>query len=261
MHIFLFILFALFASSVLAQTTAEKGPAADKGRAIAAKAEAADSGWQDAKAGLLMQLATKSGQSATRQLAFQSLEAKGGDQSLIRFVAPKDVQDTALLTHAKASGPDDQWIYLPALKRTTRISGTTKASPFMGSEFAYEDFVAADVDKFSYSFVRDEACGALICAVVERVPAYEGSGYAKQTVWIDTAAWRIQKIDFTNKRGQLAKTLTASSWKQFQGRFWRAQELLMVNHLTGATTTLKWSDFAFKTGLSPQSFSSSNLGR
>jgi outer membrane lipoprotein-sorting protein len=234
---------------------------ADKGRAIAEKAQSADSGWGDAKASLTMLLATKSGQSATRQLAFASLEAKGGDQSLIRFVAPKDVQDTALLTHAKTSGADDQWIYLPALKRTTRISGTTKASPFMGSEFAYEDFVAADVDKFTYTYVRDEACGALSCAVVERVPTYDGSGYAKQTVWIDREAWRIQKIDYTNARGVLSKTLTTADWKLYQGRFWRAQTLLMVNHVTGARTTLKWGDFAFKTGQSAQAFNSSNLGR
>ncbi len=249
------LLLAVIASPALAQS------AADKGRAIAEKADMADSGWGDAKASLTMLLATKAGQSATRQLAFQSLEAKGGDQSVLRFVAPKDVQDTALLTHAKAAGPDDQWIYLPALKRTTRISGTTKASPFMGSEFAYEDFVAADVDKYSYSYVRDEPCGPLTCAVVERVPTYDGSGYTKQIVWIDREAWRAQKIDFVNKRGQLAKTLTTSGWRHYQGRFWRAQELLMVNHLTGARTTLKWGDFAFKTGLSAQSFNSTSLGR
>jgi outer membrane lipoprotein-sorting protein len=249
------LIFALLPSVAVAQSAAEKG------RAIVERADSVDSGWQDAKASLQMLLATKSGASATRQLAFQSLEAKGGDQSLISFVAPKDVQGTMLLTHAKASGADDQWIYLPALKRTTRISGTTKGSPFMGSEFAYEDFVAADVAKFSYTYLRDEPCGALTCAVVERVPTYEGSGYAKQMVWIDREAWRIQKIDFTNKRGALAKSLTASSWKLFQGRFWRAQELLMVNHLTGAKTTLKWGDFAFKTGLPAQSFNSANLGR
>jgi outer membrane lipoprotein-sorting protein len=249
------LIFACLSSAALAQS------AADKGRSIADKADSADSGWGDAKAGLTMVLATKSGQSATRQLAFQSLESKDGDQSLLRFVAPKDVQGTTLLTHAKSTGADDQWIYLPALKRTTRISGTTKGSPFMGSEFAYEDFVAADVAKFSYAYVRDEPCGALTCAVVERVPTYEGSGYAKQLVWIDREAWRIQKIDFTNKRGQLAKSLTASSWKLFQGRFWRAQELLMVNHQTGAKTTLKWGDFAFKTGLLAQNFNSANLGR
>jgi outer membrane lipoprotein-sorting protein len=255
MRLFFAFSLTLLALPALAQS------AADKGRAIADKAQAADSGWQDAKASLVMLLTSKSGQSATRQLAFQSLEAKGGDQSLLRFVAPKDVQDTTLLTHAKSQGADDQWIYLPALKRTTRISGTTKASPFMGSEFAYEDFVAADVSKFSYAYVRDEPCGALACAVIERVPTYDGSGYAKQTLWIDRDAWRIQKIDFINKRGLLAKTLTASAWKQYQGRFWRAQELLMLNHLTAAKTTLKWGDFAFKTGLPAQSFNQASLGR
>lgn len=256
---------ALLLSILLVPVPLLAQSAADKGRAIAEKAQAADSGWGDAQASLTMLLTTRNGQNATRELSFRAREGKGsddGDQTLITFVAPRDVQDTALLTHAKAAAADDQWIYLPALKRATRISGATKASPFMGSEFAYEDFIAADIDKFSYSYVREEPCGqALRCAVVTRIPAYSGSGYASQTVWFDTAAWRIQRIDFTSRQGQLVKTLTASAWTQYQGRIWRAQELQMVNHLTGAHTLLKWGSFAFGKGLAPQLFSSSGLGR
>ena len=254
----------LIAFSLLLASPAIAQSAAERGRAVADKADAADRGWGDAQASLTMLITTRSGDTATRQLSFRSREGKpGGDgaQSLVTFVAPRDVQDTALLTHAKAQGADDQWIYLPALKRTTRISGATKASPFMGSEFAYEDFIATDVGRFSYTYVREEACGALRCAVIERVPGYSGSGYASQTLWIDTQAWRIQRIDYTNLRGQTAKTLTASGWKLYDGKYWRAQELLMVNHLTGARTALKWGGFRFGAGLPPQGFTSTSLGR
>jgi outer membrane lipoprotein-sorting protein len=254
------VLFAL----LILTTPALAQSAAERGRAIADKADAADRGWGDAQASLSMQITTRSGSTATRQLAFRSREGRsGGDgaQSLVTFVAPRDVQDTALLTHAKAQGADDQWIFLPALKRTTRISGATKASPFMGSEFAYEDFIATDVGRFSYSFVREDACGPLRCAVIERVPGYAGSGYAKQIVWIDTQAWRIQRIDYTSQRGQFVKTLTASGWKLHDGKYWRAQELLMVNHLTGARTLLSWGPFRFGAGLPAQGFTSTSLGR
>jgi outer membrane lipoprotein-sorting protein len=247
---------------ILPQSLAAQN-AAERGRAIADKAAAADAGWGDARATLSMQIIGRNGDTAQRQLDFASLEASGnrGTQSLLIFEAPADVRDTALLTHNKTQGSDDQWIYLPALKRVTRISGATRASPFMGSEFAYEDFIAAEVERFRYSWLRDEPCGTLTCSVVERVPLYADSGYAKQLVWFDSSGWRIQRIEFTNRRGQMVKTLNASGWVQHKGRYWRAQDLLMVNHLSGARTRLTWTAFRFGTGLGERHFSSTGLGR
>jgi len=87
------------------------------------------------------------------------------------------------LTHALT--PDDQWLYLPALKRLKRISSRKKSGPFMGSEFAYEDMSSQEVEKYRYKWLRDETVEGRDAYVVERRPTYEYSGYTRQIVWID----------------------------------------------------------------------------
>ena len=75
------------------------------------------------------------------------------------FDEPRDVKGTALLIHAHRESADDQWLYLPALKRVKRISSSNQSGSFMGSEFAYEDMSSPEVEKFTYMYLRDEPVG------------------------------------------------------------------------------------------------------
>jgi len=250
---------ATTAAPALAQSAAEKG------KAIAVEADKRDTGWVDSQASLRMILGTKDGQQrAVRELDSKALErtpGTDGDKSLIVFRAPKDVQNTALLTYNHVTGNDDQWIYLPALKRVKRIASANRSGPFMGSEFAYEDFAAAEIEKFTYKWLKDEPCGRLTCHVIERVPTYENSGYSRQVVWMDQPELRVQRVDYYDRRGKLLKTLNSTAWKQYNNKFWRSHDMNMVNHQTGKTTRLVWGPFRLNTGLTPADFSESSLAR
>ncbi|UCD24829.1 MAG: outer membrane lipoprotein-sorting protein, partial [Gemmatimonadota bacterium] len=183
----------------------------EKGRAIAEEADRQDFGWQDEASELKMVLMNRSGEKSIRELSRQALESTEpghGDKSIIVFDAPRDIQGTALLSHTRILEADDQWLYLPALKRVKRISSGNKSGPFVGSEFAYEDLVSQEVEKYDYRWLRDEQCGELECAVVERYPRYENSGYTRQVVWWDKAEYRIQRIEFYDRKDALLKTLT-----------------------------------------------------
>ena len=89
-----------------------------------------------------------------RRQVFESTEEGRGDKSIIVFDSPRDIGGTALLSHTKILEPDDQWLYLPALGRVKRISSGNKSGPFVGSEFAYEDLVSQEVDKYNYRWLR-----------------------------------------------------------------------------------------------------------
>lgn len=247
------------AAPALAQSAEEKG------KAIAVAADQRDTGWVDSRASLKMILGTQNGQQrAVRELDSKALErtpGTDGDKSLIVFRAPKDVQNTALLTYNHVTGNDDQWIYLPALKRVKRIASANRSGPFMGSEFAYEDFAAAEIEKFTYKWLKDEPCGQKTCHVIERVPTYSNSGYSRQVVWMDQPDLRVVRVDYYDKRGKLLKTLTSNQWQQYGGKFWRAHDMNMVNHQTGKTTRLTWGPFQLKTGLSANDFTETSLAR
>ena len=161
---------------------------------------------------------------------------------------------TALLSHAKILDPDDQWLYLPALKRVKRISSVTKSGPFVGSEFAFEDFTALELNKYEYRYLRSEPCGDLMCDVIERYPRYEYSGYTRQISWIDQDVYQIRQVEFFDRRGDLLKTLTLTEYREYDDAYWRAQRMSMVNHQTGKQTDLVYSDYRFTTGLKDRDF-------
>ena len=188
-----------------------------------------------------MILRNAAGQESTRTLKIATLEKPDesvGDKSLVVFDTPRDIEGTALLSHAKILDPDDQWLYLPALKRVKRISSANKSGPFVGSEFAFEDFTAIELNKFDYTHIGVEQCGALTCDVLERTPRYENSGYTKQVSWVDQADFQVRKVEFYDRRGDLLKTLTLADYREYDG-IWRSHKLAMVNHQTGKSTLLK----------------------
>ena len=256
---FITVILVLFlAVPVFAQTPEEQG------LQIAVEAKKRDTGWGDNKSQSKMILKNKQGQESVRVLRQNNFEIneKGlGDKSLVVFDEPRDIQGTALLSHTKILDPDDQWLYLPAVKRVKRISSKNKSGPFVGSEFAYEDLLAQEVEKYNYKYLREEKCGELDCFVVESYPLYENSGYTRLNVWWDKDEYRVQKIDFYDRKNSLLKTLTYHGYKQYKDKYWRADKLSMVNHQTGKSTDIIIDNWQFSLGQNENEFTPARLKR
>ena len=244
------------------QALAQDETPEQKGLRIAREASASDDGFGDFSARLTMVLRDRRGRQSVREVRFKVLEVPGdGDKSLFVFDQPRDVQGTALLIHAHINTQDDQWLYLPALGRVRRISGSTRSGSFMGSEFSYEDMSAPEVEEFTYKYLRDEPCGELTCTVTEQFPLDENSGYSRKVVWQDVGELRTWKVELYDRRDVHLKTLTFADYEQHQDRFWRAGEQTMVNHLTAASTVLGWTDFLFGANLDDNEFTQTALRR
>lgn len=234
----------------------------NKGLNIAIEMDRRDSGFQDYQVALAMVLRNGHGEESRREIRFRALEVEGdGDKSLSIFDYPADVSGTAFLSHTHASRPDDQWLYLPALKRVKRISSANKSGPFMGSEFAYEDLTSQEVEKYTYNYLREDKINGRDCAVIERSPTYMNSGYSRQEVWVDREYFQPVRIKFYDRKGELLKTLSSSGYRQYQQRYWRPSSMNMVNHQTGKETLLVWNDYVFASGLSARDFDRNSLKR
>ena len=238
--------------------TAEK-----KGLAIAQEADRRDSGYGDFTADMLMILRNRHGQESRREMRVRALEvADDGDKSLIIFDSPKDVKGTAFLNYTHKKGDDDQWLYLPALKRVKRISSRNKSGSFMGSEFSYEDIASQEVEKYSYKWLRDETYENMECFVIERYPVdKENSGYSRQVAWIDKEHYRTWRVEYYDRKNAHLKTLTQADYKVYSDRFWRPAKLNMVNHQTGKSTQLLFSNYQFNVGLGDEDFNKNSLKR
>jgi outer membrane lipoprotein-sorting protein len=89
----------------------------------------------------------------------------------------------------------------------------------------------------------------------------ENSGYSRQMVWRDKDEYRIQKVDFYDRKNSLLKTLTMKGYKQYEGKYWRAGEMHMMNHQSGKSTVLLYSTYRFHTGLTDNDFNKNSLKR
>jgi outer membrane lipoprotein-sorting protein len=235
----------------------------EKGLAIAQEADKRDTGYGDFTADMQMILMNKRGQKSERKIRIRTLEVKDdGDKSLTIFDTPRDVKGTAFLNFTHKVGDDDQWLYLPALKRVKRISSRNKSGSFMGSEFAYEDISSQEVEKYTYKWIRDETYEGRECFVVEYYPVdKKNSGYTRQVTWLDKEEYRVWKVEYYDRKNSLLKTLTVRGYQQYLDRYWRSDEMFMINHHTGKSTRLIMSDYKFRTGLKDSDFNQNSLRR
>ena len=255
-NLLLYLLLSITTLTSWAQTPEEKG------LQIAQKADELDTGWGDQQQTLLMVLRNKQGQESRRQIRGRALEVIGdGDKALTIFDSPADVKGTAFLSFTHVNEPDDQWLYLPALKRVKRIASKNKSGPFMGSEFAFEDMSSQEVDKYTYKWLRDEQLDGKDVYVIERVPVDKYSGYTRQIVWMDKGIYHPLTVEFYDRKNALLKTLEFKGYQQYLGKYWRADGMEMNNHQNGKSTLLTFSDYKFNNGFTDRDFDRNSLKR
>lgn len=248
---------SLFLPAMLMAETPE-----ERGLAIAQEADRRDTGWGDQTANLKMVLRNRHGKESHREIRTRTLEVEGdGDKALSIFDNPGDVKGTAFLSFTHALEPDEQWLYLPALKRVKRISSSNKSGPFMGSEFSFEDLSSQEIEKYTYKYLRDEKIEGRDTFVIERIPAYKHSGYTRLVTWLDKEMYQPLKVEFYDRKDELLKTLTSSDHKQYEGKFFRPTRMHMINHQTSKSTELTWSNYQFRTGLKDSDFDRNSLKR
>ena len=236
--------------------------AEEAGLEIATEARERQKGFGNFTATLTMILRNRKGRESRRELHLKVIEVEGdGDRTVFVFDRPRDVKGTAFLVHTHKNEPDEQWLYLPALKRVKRISSSKQSGSFMGSEFSYEDMGATEVEKYVHRLLRTEPCGDLECTVSERIPVGRDSGYSRQLVWHDQEELRTMQVQFFDRGDAHLKTMVVEDYRKFLDNYWRGGKVTMTNHVTGKSTVLNWSDFEFGTDLDLGDFSTTALKR
>lgn len=245
------------AVSIINFATAQS--AEERGIEIAKAAEQADLGFNSTIVDLKMTLKNKNGQTSERNLTNKTLELnEDGDKSLIVFNSPKDVKGTSTLTFTHKVGADDQWLFLPSIQRVKRISSNNKSGPFVGSEFAYEDLSSQEVEKYTYKFLEEN--GSIL--IVEQDPVDPKSGYTRRVVsYNKDKGYRIEKVEFYDRKNALLKTLTYSDYELYKDKFWRAGKFNMVNHQSNKETLLEFNNYNFEANLSDEDFTQVALKR
>jgi hypothetical protein len=253
MKLALSFLLTFSAATAVAETPEEKG------LRLTQEADRKNEGYVSERAAMTMDLVNAHGDSTTRKLAIETLEGKAdGDKSLASFEWPADVKGAKMLTWTHKQGDDDQWLYLPAVKRVKRISSSNKSGSFMGSEFAYEDLGSSEVEKFTYRFLGDVKEVGRDCYQIERTALDKNSGYKRQVVWMDVAYAQPLRIDYYDRKNELLKTATFSGYQQ-HGKFWRVGKIEVQNVQTKKRSILTWTSRKLGQAIDAAAFDSAAL--
>ncbi len=239
---------------------ARAGAAEDRGVAIMEEQRRINSGYRDEMVLYRMILVGPKGDRSERTLEMRTLEGpEVGDRILLIFNDPPDVRGTTLLTHENRTGDDDQWLYLPALRRARRIASSNRSNSFVGSELAYEDLVPNEITKHQYRYLRDETVEAVPVWVIESTPRLKDSGYSRRELLVRKDNYQMARANFYDRQGKLLKVARWDGWWKPTPKRWRAKSLSVENVQSRKSTILEVLDVKIGNGYSPGDFSARAL--
>lgn len=216
---------------------------------------------------LTMELKDKRGKVRIRETI--SLRKYFGDEKrlAIFYLTPRSVEGTAFLTfdYPDPSVDDDQWLYMPALRKTRRISAANRGDYFLGTDLTYEDIkleTRISLEDYNYKTIGKETIEGKECYIVEGVPVSneiaKELGYGKVKYWIDAEIWMLRKANSWDVAGNHLKTIQIMDVKKVQG-IWTYHKIVAKNHKSGHETIFVNSDIDYKTNISDDTFTKEAL--
>ena len=191
-------------------------------------------------------------------------------RTILFYTGPSNVRDTGFLTYdypAQQNRDDDQWLYLPALRKVRRISSSDRGDYFLGTDFTYEDIKKEgrlEPADFNYTILAHHSENGITTYHLEATPKNttiaKELGYGRTELWINSESWLVVKAEFWDLRGKPLKALIAKDVRLVDG-IWTRHQLTMSNHKTGHTSVFTFSEVDYQTPVDDQVFNQRSLKR
>jgi outer membrane lipoprotein-sorting protein len=218
-------------------------------------------GFESGEARVRLVIKNRRGETRERIVNSKSDKNDGRNRTRITFLEPADVRGTTLLILEQEGDAEDlQYLYLPALKRVRRISGSAKRGSFMGTDFTYDDLESRDIEQGEYTRQADETFGGQSCYRIDVEPTREGEVYSQLKLWIHKKYYLPLKIEFFDEDGDLLKVLTTRRIEK-KGDRYMGTEMLMKNVQEGSQTTIHVQQIDLGATFPDATFDRATLGR
>ncbi|MEN8223862.1 MAG: outer membrane lipoprotein-sorting protein [Bacteroidota bacterium] len=209
----------------------------------------------DMTSNLTMILINKNGKERIRNIKQFTKDMGEMEKKIMFFQSPADVKNTSFMNWTyDDSKSDDQWIYLPALKKTKRISSDSKSDYFMGSDFTYDDLGDRKLDDDTHKLLGEETIEGVEYYLIESTPGDEEYMYSKTKTWIRKDNFIGLKKEFYDEDEDLLKILHIKKFEEISG-FLVITNSEMYNVQKDHKTTMVLSDIEINTGISDSKFS------
>ena len=191
-------------------------------RSIMEKAESRDDG-NNAIINLNMTLIDKNGKERIRQIRSFSRDVEKDEYNAMFFLKPAEVKDTAFLNieYHDNDKNDEQYLYLPALHKTKRISSSDKTDSFMGSDLTYADMARLDLDQYNFTVIKETKVRNKPVWVIKAIPlnkqTIKETGYLESIFFIEKSNYVIIRAIRKLEDGAKIKYTDIKGLKKIQG--------------------------------------------
>lgn len=239
-----------------------------KGDEIARRINARDEGEAVSRT-LLMEMVDRRGKKRERETRSFRKYYGPEKRTVFFYLRPKNIKDAAFLTYdyPEANRDDDQWLYLPAMRKVRRISASDRGDYFMGTDLTYEDIkkeAKVGIEDYTWKTVREETVDGHRCYVVESIPVNDKVakelGYGRVLRWVDAEIWMVRKGEFWDIRGNPLKTVHTRDIRKVDG-IWTAHRIEVENQKTGHRTLFTFSEVDYEKGVHDDLFTERALRR
>ena len=208
----------------------------------------------------ILQTFEETGKTSEKRWIYERIGSHGQSKVIIRFTAPAEVRDVALLIVNHPDRASDQWMWTPALQRDRRIALQDRSTRFFGTDFSFEDLEERDVDQFDYKLLGEEKIDGAATWKIQSTPKEaKSSQYTRAFIWIrkDNYAWA--RID-SYVKDDVARRLDYRNIRNVQG-IWTAQETSMTDFRRGSITRLILDKVEYNVALKEEDFTVEALRR
>ena len=238
------------------------------GVSIVEKVNARDEGEAVSRT-VLMEMTDRRGKKRVRNTTGYRKYYGDEKRTVIFYKSPKNIKGTAFLTYdyPDIEKDDDQWLYLPAMRKVRRISASDRGDYFLGTDFSYEDIKKESkvtIEDYVWKTIGEESIDGHDCYVMEGVPVSKEIakelGYGRTKSWVDKEIWMARKVDYWDIRGKYLKTNHITDIRNIQG-IWTLHQMDVQNHKTGHHTRFTFSDIDYESGVDDDVFTKRALKR
>ena len=197
-----------------------------------------------------MTLTDKKGQTRVREVIEKSKDYGQTKKSVIVFTTPKDVSGVGYLMFDYEEAADgtkkdtDSWLYMPAMKKVRRISGSDSGGDFMGTDFTYEDMGERGLSKDTFTLLGEESVNGTECYKVEAKSKNSKDKNPRRIFWIGKENFMLYKGEFYDRQDKLQRTLECSQIEKIDG-YWTTQKMLMTNVQKKHSTLLEMKNVSY----------------
>jgi outer membrane lipoprotein-sorting protein len=211
-------------------------------------------------------LIDKNGKTRGREIVSYTMKDGATDKTVLVFKTPRDVAGISYLSYDYPDKPDgssvdsDGWIYLPAMKKVRRVSGSSKDDDFQGTDFTYDDLGTRSLSKDNFAILGEEKVNGVDCWILEAKAKDPKAKVSRRVSWVNKKTYVVHKGEYFDKQNRLQKTLVADNIQQVNG-YWTSLKMTMTNVQTNHKTVYEIKNLKYDEKVNESYFTVSALER